>query len=313
MIAGTQAGTFRLRLQLSSAVAIIASPFTFAGFEYFSSNCWQTHHPYDVCHPMLLHNTKERHAMLATTSNTQIYQEAAERAARPELIITQMRPEHFAAVANISTLANHGYECYPPATLAKIVERFPDGQFVALLDGQVASYAITMRTHRSPGDVPLTWYDAIGSMTLRNHWPSGEWLYGVDFVVDPSLRKMGIGSKMYAARFDLVRRLNLRGMYAGGMLMGYHRYEDTLTPTEYALKVMSGELQDPTVSMQMHRGFKPRAVIEDYTWVKEAGNCAVLIEWQNPEYRPVLTPLPVPNRINPNGSRPKLSKLAAAR
>jgi hypothetical protein len=48
----------------------------------------------------------------------------------------------------------------------------------------------------------------------------------------------------------------------------------------------------------MHRGFKPRAVIEDYTWVEEAANCAVLIEWQNPEYRPALKPLPVSNRAS---------------
>lgn len=234
--------------------------------------------------------------MLATTSNTKIYQGAAERSAQPELILSQMQPEHFAAVAHMSTIANHGYECYPPRTLAKIIERFPEGQFVALLDGQVASYALTMRTHRSPGDKPLSWYDAIGDMSIRNHQPSGEWLYGVDFVVDPSLRRMGIGSKMYTARFDLVKRLNLRGMFAGGMLMGYHRYEDRLTPAEYAQKVISGELEDPTVSMQMRRGFKPRAVIEDYTWVEEAANCAVLIEWQNPEYRPSLTPLPAVNR-----------------
>ncbi len=242
--------------------------------------------------------------MLATTSNNQTYQDVVERTTQPEFVITQMQPEHFAAVSRISTIANHGYECYPRRTLAKIVERFPEGQIVALLDGEVVSYAITMRTHRSPGDKPLSWYDAIGDMAIRNHQPSGEWLYGVDFVVDPSLRKMGIGSKMYTARFDLVKRLNLRGMYAGGMLMGYYRYEDTLASVEYAQKVISGELQDPTVSMQMHRGFKPRAVIEDYTWVEEAANCAVLIEWQNPDYCPTLKPLPA---SRPSGSMPKLA------
>jgi GNAT superfamily N-acetyltransferase len=268
----------------------------------------KNHHGELVFTTQCCYKNKECHTMLATTSNTQTYQEFAERAARPELVVTQMQPEHFDAVRRMSTIANHGYECYPRGTLAKIVERFPEGQLVALVDGQVASFALTMRTHRSPGDIPLTWYQAIGDMTLRNHQSSGEWLYGVDFMVDPTLRRMGIGSKMYTARFDLVKRLNLRGMYAGGMLMGYHRYQDTLTPSEYAQKVISGELEDPTVSMQVHRGFKPRAIIEDYTWVDEAGSCAVLIEWQNPNYRPILTPLPAPNWGS--GSIPKI---AAAR
>ncbi len=245
--------------------------------------------------------------MLATISKTIPYQSYAESSTRPELVVTQMLPEHLAGVERISAPVGSDSECFSRKYLSQILERYPEGQFVALRHGQVVSYALTMRTHRSPGDVPLQWMDAIGDMTLRHHQPAGEWLYGVDFAVDPSARRMGIGSKMYKARFDFVKRLNLRGMYAGGMLMGYHRYQDQMMSTEYAHKVITGELEDPTVSMQMKRGFRPRAVIEQYSELPQAGSCAVLIEWQNPQYRPMLTALP------PVRSAGSMANITAAR
>ncbi|MBC8170229.1 MAG: GNAT family N-acetyltransferase, partial [Anaerolineae bacterium] len=119
------------------------------------------------------------------------------------------------------------------------------------------------------------------------HDPQGEWLYGVDFYVNEQYRRLGIGSKMYQARFNLVKRLNLRGMYAGGMLAGYHRYQQHMSAREYAEHIIHGELEDPTVTMQMRRGFKPRAVIENYATNPLAGNAAMLIEWRNPDYRPM--------------------------
>jgi GNAT superfamily N-acetyltransferase len=215
------------------------------------------------------------------------------------VITTHMRPEHLVGVERISAPLGSDGECFRRDNLLQILRRFPEGQFVALLNGEVVSYAITMRTHHHPNDKPRTWMGMIGDMTLRNHDPNGEWLYGVDFAVDKTYRKLGIGTKMYTARFNLVKRLNLRGFFAGGMLAGYHRYRHLMTPREYGEKVMRGELDDPTVTMQIHRGFKPRAVIENYVDQPEAGSAAILIEWQNPQFR--LTPermlLPVQPRL----------------
>jgi ribosomal protein S18 acetylase RimI-like enzyme len=207
------------------------------------------------------------------------------------VITTQMRPEHLDGVARLSAPEGADDEYFSRSNLLQALRRYPEGQLVGLLNGQVVSYAITLRTHRTPTDEPLSWMDVIGDLTLRNHDPNGDWLYGVDFAVDTTYRRMGIGTKMYAARFNLVKRLNLRGFYAGGMLMGYDRYRHQMSPREYGEKVMRGELTDPTVTMQIHRGFKPRAVIEGYVYQPEAGSAAVLIEWQNPQYKPVNLPL----------------------
>lgn len=209
--------------------------------------------------------------------------------------ITNTRPEHAQGVYD-TVRAAYGVpldedcpECIPPEALHRQLERFPEGQFVALHAGSegemVVGIASTMRTNRPPTARHLPWMEAIGSMGIANHDPDGEWLYGVEMAVRPAFRRRGIGTALYQARFAMVKRLNLRGWYAGGMLMGYHRYADQMSVQEYAEKVMAGELRDPTVTMQINRGFEARGLIEDYLDEPEAGNAAILIVWHNPDYR----------------------------
>ena len=179
--------------------------------------------------------------------------------------------------------------CNPPEVLRQQLERFPEGQFVALarpLDDEddaqprVVGTATLMRTSRPPTSLPLPWLEAIGSPALSNHDPDGPWLYGVEMAVDPDYQGRGVGSALYRARLAVIERLGLKGMYAGGMLKGYHRYAGQMTPREYGEKVVRGELRDPTVTMQLNRGFKAYGIIEDYEWDARAGNCAVLIAWE---------------------------------
>jgi GNAT superfamily N-acetyltransferase len=202
------------------------------------------------------------------------------------LTITNTRPEHLRTLETISA-PDKAPGCFEEHHFLHHLRRFPEGQFTALLDGKPVAYAITMRTHYSPYDPPRGWMKSIGDMTLRNHNPDGEWLYGVDFCVHPDYRRCGIGTKMYQERFKLVKRLNLQGFYVGGMLAGYHRYQHFMTVQEYAQNVIRGEIEDPTVTMQMNRGFKPRALIENYIAESPALANAMLLLWLNPVYQPV--------------------------
>jgi len=206
-----------------------------------------------------------------------------------KLTIINARPEHAEMLGRLSTETWCPDGDITPDTFIaphflEHIRRFPQGQFIALLNGQAVGYAVTMRTARSPYAVPLPWMDAIGDMTLRNHHPQGEWLYGVDFLVHPEFRKRGIGTKLYRARFDLVKRSNLRGFYAGGMLAGYHKYQHKMSVIEYANAVRAGQIKDPTVSMQLNRGFRPQSVIKNYSDDPHPYDSAMLIIWDNPRF-----------------------------
>ena len=180
-------------------------------------------------------------------------------------------------------------DCISPEAALEQIQRFPEGQFVAILskpDGskQVVGAACTMRINRPPTESPRAWTTEIGTMGIANHVSDGEWLYGVEMGVRHEYQGQGVGTALYKARFDLVKRLNLKGWYSGGQLGGYVRYADQMTPLEYGNKVIARELVDPTVTMQMNRGFEAWQVIEDYMDEPEAGNAAVLIVWYNPDY-----------------------------
>lgn len=213
------------------------------------------------------------------------------------ITISNTRPEDGNGVYDTVRLA-YGVDLNTPCPtcvgaddVRQQLERFPEGQFVAHFHtpnepSLVVGMASTMRTSRTPNDPPEAWLTAIGSLGIANHEPNGEWLYGVEMTVRPEYRRMGIGTRLYEARFDLVRRLNLRGWYAGGVLMGYHRYHNMLSPLEYAEAVIRREVIDPTVTMQMNRGFEAITPIPDYLPETRAGNMAVLIVWHNPDYDP---------------------------
>lgn len=163
--------------------------------------------------------------------------------------------------------------------------RFPEGQFIAVTDGEdakVIGVALALRTNYPPSAPPKSWREVIGDLSLKGHEPGGKWLYGVEKAVHPDYQRRGVGTALYEAQFKLAQRLGLRGIYAGGMLKGYRHHQDRLSVRDYAGKVMRGELFDPTVSVQMRRGFKPRSIIENYSWDHEAGHTGMLIVWENP-------------------------------
>lgn len=142
--------------------------------------------------------------------------------------------------------------------------------------------ALAMRTKYLPSSRPLSWMEMVGGLNLAFHDPEGQWLYGVDKAVHPDFQGRGVATALYKAQFGLTERLGLAGMYAGGMLKGYGGYREHMSAREYAAGVMHGEIFDPTVSMQMKRGFKPYAVIENYAWDPQAEHTGMLIVWDRP-------------------------------
>jgi len=215
--------------------------------------------------------------------------------ALPGIVIMNTQPWQ-AGAASISQRAAYGIrhdedsdDCFTSEHICAHIERFPEGQFAAmrisgLIAGMAVGMAATMRTSRPPTAPVLPWMDAIGDLRISAHEPAGDWLYGVEMAVHPDYRRHGIGTGLYEARFQLVKSLNLRGFYAVGMLMGYQNHADEMDVLTYGRKVIARELDDPTVTMQMNRGFRAEAVVTDYLDEPAAGDAGVLIVWDNPKY-----------------------------
>ncbi|MBC6937091.1 MAG: GNAT family N-acetyltransferase [Chloroflexi bacterium] len=184
------------------------------------------------------------------------------------------------------TLADH--ELMRAEHFLRHIQLFPQGQFAALARVQekwmVVGSTSTFRTNWALIQQHLPFAEMISGGWFDRHDPDGEWLYGADLSVHPDFQGLGIGSRLYAARQELVRWLNLRGEVAGGMIPGYERYRSYLSVESYIEKVVAGELRDPTLSMQLKNGFKVKGILYNHLTDPRADNCAALIVRENPYY-----------------------------
>ena len=166
------------------------------------------------------------------------------------------------------------------------IKRFPEGQLAVLnQSGEVVACSTDFRTTVDFDHFEHRYIDAVDNNWLGNHNPNGDWLYGADIGVVPAYRRRGISTMLYQARHNLVKRLNLRGHVAGGMLSGYGQYKDSMPVEEYVEKVVAGEIFDPTVSIQLKRGFKVHGIIQNYVDDPICNNKAAFIVWHNPAYQ----------------------------
>ncbi|MBI4891204.1 MAG: GNAT family N-acetyltransferase [Acidobacteria bacterium] len=188
----------------------------------------------------------------------------------------------------IIQLCSAVYSNAPPWTAAQLeshLDLFPEGQFVAveLASGRVVGTAASLIVLWDDYDMQTSWREFTANGTFSNHDPDhGRTLYGAEVMVSPTLRGLGIGKALYQARRALTERLGLLRIRAGARLRGYHRYAAKLTPEAYVMKVVHGEIGDPTLSFQLGQGFHVLAVVQEYLRhdPESLGNAAV-IEWIN--------------------------------
>jgi len=169
------------------------------------------------------------------------------------------------------------------ADIRAYAETFPEGYFVAMVDGQPVGMGAGIYLDFDFSNPQHTIASITGEHQCGNHDPTGEWYYGTDITVLPEYRGQGIGRMLYEKRKGLVIRDGKRGIIAGGALPGYYEYKKTLPIDEYVAKVVAGELRDPTLSFQLGNGFEVRGLLENYLEDESDDGWAALIVWENPE------------------------------
>jgi GNAT superfamily N-acetyltransferase len=205
---------------------------------------------------------------------------------RLKVIVRNTRPEDFAQIIEMTREVYHASPSWRVEQLASHLEVFPEGQLVAVEEetGRVVGMAASLIVLWDDYDMTSSWRDFTDHGTFRNHDPKGHTLYGAEVMVRPNEQGRGVGKKLYKARRALVRKLRLLRIRAGARLSGYHRHAKRLTAEQYVLRVMAGDLRDPTLSFQIKQGFVPLAVASDYLHHDpESLGYAAVIEWLNPE------------------------------
>lgn len=199
------------------------------------------------------------------------------------------RREDFPGIIALCRQVYPGHVPYDERMLASHLAVFPEGQLTAVeepAEGEerVVGMAASLIINWDDYDVEHGWRDFTDRGTFENHDPTGHTLYGAEVMVDPEMQGHGVGSLLYEARDELLRRFELWRIRAGARLRGYHAYANLLTPERYVEKVVEDEIRDPTLTFQLHRGFTVLAVVSGYLANDpESLGYAAVIEKLNPE------------------------------
>ncbi|HSG00311.1 MAG TPA: GNAT family N-acetyltransferase [Vicinamibacterales bacterium] len=209
---------------------------------------------------------------------------------RPQIEVRNTTAADFPQIAELSRRIYPDNPPWKESQLASHLQVFPEGQLVAVDrgTGQVVGMAASLIVLWDDYDAGTSWRDFTEMGTFANHDPeNGHTLYGAEVMVHPDYQGKGVGSKLYAARRELAKRLGLWRIRAGARLRGYHRYSSSLSPEGYVEKVKRDEIRDPTLSFQLHRGFKVLTVVQGYlSQDHESLGHAAVIEWINPDAHP---------------------------
>lgn len=191
-------------------------------------------------------------------------------------------------MADFDPLIELSKRCFPsiePWTLANVRNQlavWERSQLGLFIDGRlVASCAQLVVSSDDYSDFS-DWREMADGGNITNHDLSGDTLYGIEIQVDPGYRGMKLARRLYDARKDIVRELDLAYIVIGGRIPGYSAHAEDMTPAEYVEAVRLKRLYDPVLTSQLSNGFRVREIVEAYLPDDEdSAGYATCLEWAN--------------------------------
>lgn len=201
--------------------------------------------------------------------------------------VRQMRLSDYDAIVRLQQQCFPGMKPWKREQIESQLRIFPQGQLVVEFDGQVVASSSSLIVDFDLYSPQTNWQDLADSGYIRNHRKDGDTLYGIEIMVDPAYRNMKLSRRLYDARKDLARALNLKRIVIGGRIPGYGEHADSLSVREYIDKTMQKVLYDPVLTSQLANGFVLKRLIPHYLESdKDSRGYATFLEWANLDYIP---------------------------
>jgi GNAT superfamily N-acetyltransferase len=200
--------------------------------------------------------------------------------------VRHLRKSDIPQVVDIQTRVYPDIGGWRPEQIARQLHVFPQGQVVAVQGRRVVGAASSLIVRWDDYGTRHTWKEVTGGGSFDTHDPAARTLYGAEVFADPDMLRLGVGSALYAARRKICRMLNLRRIMACGRLPNYHRHAAAMSPEEYAMRVIWGDLEDTVLLFQMRKGFHYCGICRGYlaSDTESCGNATIIV-WLNPQYR----------------------------
>ena len=199
--------------------------------------------------------------------------------------VRQLTIEDYDALVEMAELCFPGMQPWAKDQFESQLEMFPQGQLCVEVDGKLAASSSSLILEYDPSLEWHNWKAIADSGYIRNHKKKGDTLYGIEIMVHPEFRGMKLSRRLYDARKELCRELNLARIIIGGRIPGYHKLAEKMSAREYIDCVVSKQAYDPVLTAQLSNGFSVQGLIPNYFPAdKESCGFATYLEWTNLDY-----------------------------
>lgn len=204
-----------------------------------------------------------------------------------KIIIRQLKIEDYEDLVAIEHKCFPGMKPWRRDHIESHLNIFPEGQIVVEINGKLVASSSSLIIDLDEYNESHSWRDVSGEGYIKNHDPQGGTLYGLEIMVDPDYRGMRLARRLYEARKDLCRKLNLRRMIIGGRIPNFQKYLDKLSAREYVEQVLRKKIHDPVLTTQLSNDFVLKRLMKDYLKTdEESAGWATMLEWTNIDYQP---------------------------
>ena len=205
----------------------------------------------------------------------------------PRLVLRQLTLEDYEEVIALQRRCFPDMTVWAPEAYRSQVTTFPEGQLGVFVDGHLVGSAASLIVDADEYEDWHDWRTLSDNGAIKNHDPAGDTLYGIELQVDPAQRGQRLSRRLYEARKELCRELNMARMAIGGRIPGYAAHKHEMTAREYVRQVIDKRLYDPVLTAQLANGFVLEAIIEDYLPDDEdSAGYATSLVWPNLDHVP---------------------------
>ncbi len=203
------------------------------------------------------------------------------------VIVRPLRFTDYDDVVALQKVCFSGMDTWTREQFSSQLTIFPEGQIGVEYSGQLvassSSLVLDFELYKNYHS-----YDEItDNGFIRNHKVDGKTLYGIEIMVDPEYRGLKLARRLYDARKQLARELNLMRIVVGGRIPGYAAYAATMTPRQYIERVLTKGIFDPILTTQLANGFVIKRLIPNYLSTDaDSRGYAAFLEWANLDYVP---------------------------
>lgn len=193
-----------------------------------------------------------------------------------------IRMDDFDSICALQLSCFPGMKPWKKDQFESILHIFPRGQFCVEYEGKIVASSCSLVISKSMYRETASWNELTHNGYISNHDPAGDTLYGMEIMVHPAYRQMKLARRLYEARKNLVREMNLRAILIGGRIPGYHLHASRMHVEEYVQQVIDKKIYDAVLTAQLSNGFVLKRLLPGYLPNdKESCGYGTFLEWSN--------------------------------